>query len=129
MRLLRLAARVPRPVIAGCILLLGILGAVLYYRFDPESGFFPQCLFKVTTGLDCPGCGSQRALHALLRGDIGEAWGYNALFVAELPVIAVLLVLWTLPGRFPRAERLLYSRTFILAVLAAIIIWTIIRNI
>ena len=49
------------------ILLIIILGAV-YSVFDPlKSSFFPSCPFKSVTGLDCPGCGSQRAIYELLH--------------------------------------------------------------
>ncbi len=31
------------------------------------------CNFKASTGLDCPGCGMQRAIAALLKGNIWES--------------------------------------------------------
>lgn len=69
-----------RVLCAGLIL----LGAAIYvyYTYDPaENSWFPFCPFKALTGLECPGCGSQRAAHALLHGEIGEAFRYNALFI------------------------------------------------
>ena len=49
------------------------------------------CLFYELTGLYCPGCGSGRAVIALLHGQVGEAFSHNALlFVLGLPCGAVL---------------------------------------
>lgn len=101
---------------------------VLYFLFDPEATLFPRCMFLTLTGFQCPGCGSQRAIHALLHGDIPAAWHYNALLLAELPLVAVLVAMWICPGRWPRLEKALYSRGFILALLTVIIIWTVYRN-
>ena len=52
--------------------------------------FFPRCWFHETTGLLCPGCGSTRALHALLHGEWGRAWSLNPLAVIALPAVAGL---------------------------------------
>jgi hypothetical protein len=33
----------------------------------------PKCPFKMITGFSCPGCGIQRALYAIMHGNIKEA--------------------------------------------------------
>lgn len=64
--------------------------AYIYYRFNPASySFFPQCPFHYLTGLDCPGCGSQRAVFCLLHGDIMGAIHQNFLLVTSLPLLIV----------------------------------------
>ncbi|WP_259068496.1 DUF2752 domain-containing protein [Mucilaginibacter sp. X4EP1] len=74
---------------AAALILITILG-VVYYKYDPAKyGFFPKCPFYVITGLDCPGCGSQRALSSLLHGHLKQAIGYNLLMVICLPFLAV----------------------------------------
>ena len=114
---------------ATALIIMAVAAAVaVYFLLDPSAGVFPRCMFLTLTGWQCPGCGSQRALHALLHGEPGRAWAFNQLFAIEIPLIALLLVLWCLPGRFPRLERALYSRSFILAMLSIIIFWTIYRN-
>jgi hypothetical protein len=69
--------------------LLGVATLVLLRIFDPAtSGMFPPCPLHYLTGLYCPGCGSLRAIHALLQGDLRQAWAMNALTVVMLPFIA-----------------------------------------
>ena len=71
-----------------------LAGAVLFC-FDPsQCSFYPVCVFHVITGLQCPGCGTLRALHQLLHGHVLAALYYNALFVLGLPVGAVGGVYW-----------------------------------
>jgi hypothetical protein len=61
---------------------------VLLRVFDPAtSGIFPPCPVHYLTGLYCPGCGSLRALHALLHGDVRQAWAMNPLTMIVLPFL------------------------------------------
>ncbi|MCO5304293.1 MAG: DUF2752 domain-containing protein [Phycicoccus sp.] len=76
-------------------LALGAATAVLTARVwavDPhQAGHYPLCPIFAVTGLYCPGCGTLRATHALLHGDVGTAFHDNAIW----PVLAVVLVvLW-----------------------------------
>ncbi|HZY38727.1 MAG TPA: DUF2752 domain-containing protein [Mucilaginibacter sp.] len=64
--------------------------AIIYYRFNPAKySFFPKCPFHSLTGLDCPGCGSQRAFYFLLHGNIPAALSENVLLVASIPFLLV----------------------------------------
>ncbi|MCR8558430.1 DUF2752 domain-containing protein [Mucilaginibacter sp. BJC16-A38] len=63
---------------------------LIYYYYDPAKyGLFPKCPFYVITGLNCPGCGSQRAIHSLLNGNFKEAAGYNILLIISLPFLFI----------------------------------------
>lgn len=75
------------------LLLVGIVVlAIVYYRVSPTTSvFFPKCAFLMLTGLKCPGCGSQRAVHALLHADLASAFAHNALLVLSLPYLALLI--------------------------------------
>jgi Protein of unknown function (DUF2752) len=64
------------------------VGAILFC-FDPSSySFYPICLFHRFTGLLCPGCGSLRAMHQLLHGNISAGFHFNPLLVIALPMFA-----------------------------------------
>lgn len=75
------------------LLLIALVAlAIIYYRVSPTSSvFFPKCAFLMLTGLKCPGCGSQRAVHALLHADLVSAFAHNALLVLSLPYLALLI--------------------------------------
>lgn len=74
------------------LLLPGVLltWVVLLFLYDPEQheAFLP-CPFHWLTGLFCPGCGAQRAVHDLLHGRLLEAFGHNAALVAGLPLLGL----------------------------------------
>src|SRR6266536_3764949 len=72
-------------LILSSVALIG--GAAFLYNFNPSQfSFYPTCLFYKTTGLLCPGCGTLRAMHQLLHGQIQGAFRFNALLVSSLPI-------------------------------------------
>jgi hypothetical protein len=67
---------------------LALAGAVVLFSVEPTSTrWFPRCPFNALTGLHCPGCGTARALHQLLHGNVLAAFDLNALSTLLLPVI------------------------------------------
>jgi len=66
-----------------------IMGAgVLLFMYNPSvSSIFPPCPFHKLTGLYCPGCGSLRALHQLLHGNVLAALDLNFMMVLSLPFV------------------------------------------
>lgn len=75
-------------------ILLGI-GAIavlaLLCFFDPStSAIFPPCPTNALTSLYCPGCGTLRAMHALLHGDVKEALSQNILAVIFTPILPAI---------------------------------------
>jgi hypothetical protein len=107
---------------------LPLLGAaiVVLYLFDPSKGGFPACPFHALTGYLCPGCGSQRAVHDLLHGNVGKAFRHNALLVVSIPLLAMHGA-W---GRLFKATRPLSSHNGVVLAWAMLIIgWGILRNV
>lgn len=102
---------------------------VFYFNVSPDSGIMPACIFKKVTGWECPGCGSQRMLHALLHGEVLEACRYNPLIAAVAPLIPVMVWLELTRKSHPRRYARIYNK-YTPAIIGAIIVaWTIIRNI
>ena len=59
-----------------------------YYFINPSLAlWFPRCPIKFLTGFSCPGCGGQRATHALLHGNVGEALSYNYFYIIAIPFV------------------------------------------
>lgn len=69
----------------------GILGAgVLYGLVIRATGFGIPCMFRLVTGLKCPGCGVSHMALRLMAGDLPGAFRENAAIVCLLPLGAVL---------------------------------------
>ena len=120
---------VRKTVIAALIVAVVIAAIAVYKIFDPmESSIFPRCVFYSVTGLKCPGCGTQRALHAMLTGDFAAAWHYNAFLMVMLPVIVLLLGAEWLRKRTPRLYVAVNSKWVVALVLVAVMAWWIVRN-
>lgn len=102
---------------------------VVYTVFDPaETVWMPKCIVHTLTGLDCPGCGSQRAFHSLLHGDFKGMMQANAFLVVIVPILLLIGVVEIFPTRFPRLNKIIYHPWFILSLFFLVILWTIIRN-
>jgi hypothetical protein len=67
----------------------GVTGGVfILYSYPPaENSYYPGCQFHSLTGLHCPGCGTTRALHAILHGQVAQALAYNAVAFVAMPVL------------------------------------------
>jgi len=109
--------------------IVGVVAMVVYFFFDPATeNFFPGCVFLKLTGLKCPGCGSQRAVHSLLHLDFAAAFRYNALLVVSLPVVFFLLVVEMLRTRRPHLYRRVHSQAVIWTIVAIVLAWWVLRN-
>lgn len=102
---------------------------LFYFLVDPASNrFVPKCPFLMLTGYECPGCGSQRMLHALLHGDLAGAWHYNGLLMVMLPWIALLLVSEVYRKRCETLYRVVNHPVCVVLFCIAIVVWFIVRN-
>jgi hypothetical protein len=113
------------PVAAGA-LLAG--GCVALAAVDPSGGPI-LCPLRAVTGLYCPLCGGTRALHQLFTGHMSAAFGYNALVILALPVLAWIVfasLTATLDG--PRWPTVQLSPRATQALLVALIVFGVLRN-
>jgi hypothetical protein len=96
--------------------------------FDPSASvFFPKCPVMMLTGYPCAGCGSQRAIHALLHLDIRTALEYNVLVVIFVPILVLMFFSSAFRERFPKLYQLTHHKYVAYASLTVIILWWIIR--
>lgn len=110
-------------------LLVGGGAVLLMISFvDPSTpGYFPTCPFYAITGLDCPGCGALRCLHALIQGDLWQAADYNLMVVLALPYLAGCPVM-ALYRRVTNTPRWMPPSAIPWSVASLIILWWVARN-
>jgi len=112
-------------------LLLGGGIVLLYYFINPaDQEVMPKCMFHSTTGLHCPGCGSQRALHSFLQGNIIQGFKYNLLIGAGILVLLYKVFLLIRAKFYPeKRTNLLYNTKTPWIILSVILIFWLLRNI
>lgn len=119
-----IAIRAAAPLVA-----IGFVVAILL-RFPPALySFYPQCPIYQYFHIECPGCGTTRALAALLHGNVGEALRLNVFTTLLMPAAAAYAVLCyrrfleRKPFDLPRLPQ-----PAIYATLAAAILFAFVRN-
>ena len=114
----------------GALLAACVIGIVLLRIFDPAtSGLFPPCPMRYLTGWYCPGCGSLRAIHQLLHGNIRAAWALNPLTVSLLPFVTYGLASFALLEiRGCELPQPFLQASWIRAFCVAIVVFGIARN-
>ena len=113
------------------VLVIGSIGLLLWFnaRLFPSTSL---CWFKATTGYNCPGCGSQRALEALiLEWDVFLAFALHPLLTAICLMILPAGLLYLIDPIRTRhwLESTVEHPLFKWVVLLTVLIFTILRNI
>jgi Protein of unknown function (DUF2752) len=112
------------------ILALGLIIFATLFHFNPAGQpFYPVCYFHLLTGLNCPGCGSLRAVHQLAHGHLAAGLRCNVLLVLSLPVLAFIgarRFLRRLAGNPP--PRLVLRPAWVILFTAVLVIFGILRN-
>ena len=114
------------------IIFLVLLGGILLYNLNPtQYWFMPKCPFKLITGLNCPGCGIQRAIHALMHGEIKEAIHYNYYLLYSGPYAVSFLLVWLMPQNSFRdkLKSLIENKHVVNFYIVTFLMWLVIRNI
>jgi len=111
-------------------MLAAAVGVFLLRVFDPAAGgIFPPCPVHYLTGWYCPGCGSLRAFHALLHGNLVQAWAMNPLTVMLLPFLSYGLMSEALVGLRGRGlPQPTLSAGQIRALFVLIVVFGVVRN-
>ncbi len=113
-------------------MLAAIAAAVVALRIlDPAtSGVFPPCPLRVLTGWYCPGCGSLRAFHQLLHGNLRSALALNPFAVLASPFLSYGMASYAaLVVRGRHLPRVFLPALWIRALCVSIVAFGILRNI
>lgn len=107
-----------------------ILFIIYLFIMDPsKKGFYPPCPFFYLTGYYCPGCGTLRALHNLMHGNIYKALSYNILTIMLIPLVMYLLLIKLRLIKNPRLINHVFSKSFYTVLLSIIFMFWVLRNI
>jgi hypothetical protein len=97
------------------------LAVLALFWFNPTTaGFYPRCYFHELTGWYCPVCGTTRALHQLLHGNVAGAFRLNPLAISLLPLVGYFAV---------RGHRGTVKPIWIWMLVGVIIVFGVVRNI
>ena len=86
------------------------------------------CPFHLLTGLNCPFCGTQRMVWALLHGYVSEAFHYNPLVFCLLPVAVLVAGIYYFCKPLRPKMKWLYADKAIICYLFTALLWGIVRN-
>ena len=90
------ARRLRGPLASAAV--VGLASVALRLRDPHERGSWGLCPFKALTGWNCPLCGGLRAVNDLGHGQVSEALHSNLVFVASIPLVLALWLLWVRRG-------------------------------
>lgn len=107
------------------------MGIALYCFSPADYILWPKCPFKLLTGLDCPACGIQRFIHALLHGHWAEAVRYNYFLVYAFPYALSVAFIYYLPNGELRSRLsdVLESKIAVWIYVFSFCAWFVVRNI
>ena len=109
------------------ILLILFSFFTFFYLFDKCNIGIP-CIIKKTTGFECPGCGTTRAINSLIHLNINEALKYNALIFVTLPFLAYYFISSIYSWIFEKKMRQIPT-IIIIFLTVVVIVYGILRNI
>ncbi len=118
-----------RPWIYVAIVIAAVALILLYRYADFSQGYMPRCIVHTLTGWDCPGCGSQRMIQALLKGEFLRAWQYNYFLIPFLIILTVPFALTGVRRRHRVYDRFITSTPVAVALAILPFVWMLIRNI
>ena len=118
-------------VLTLIIVIVLILMLSLYYFVDPTSSkLFLKCLFFSISNFYCPGCGTQRAIHSFLKGDMIQGIRHNYMFILVFLVISYQATIFILDKLYSKKHlNLLHKSKTTNTIFILVILFWILRNI
>lgn len=114
-----------------CIPIVILTMGIFYFIINPNTfAFAPKCPFHSFTGLHCPGCGSQRAIHEILHGNIWTGLQHNFLILFAILIVSYkLYVSYVNNSSSQSNQNLLQHNAAPWLILALVLGFWILRNI
>jgi hypothetical protein len=72
----------------------GVAYTLLTHPTSSDAASTPNCIIKLTTGFDCPGCGGTRAFYYLMHGNVLAAARSHLVLVFAAPYLVYMYVAW-----------------------------------
>ncbi len=85
------------------IIVFIIVGYFLLYKYTDFIQAYTFCLFKTTTHIPCPACGSTRATIQLLHGNVVTSLLINPLGLVST-ILFIISICWMLIDIFKKEE-------------------------
>jgi hypothetical protein len=122
-----------RPAWLAPLAVLGCAAAAVGYvaandPTDAQRDPLGPCLFRVVTGLDCPGCGGTRMVWYLLHGNLPEAARHHLVALLLVPFVVYGYVAWTASRLFGTRIPWKPTKVFWLTVAIAWALFAVVRN-
>lgn len=112
--------------------IFGLIAILTLWFVNPEQAWWaPKCPVHLLTGLQCPGCGISRAIHALLHGRAAEAFAYNRFFIISIPYFLSVCAVMYIPAlhRHENLRRFVTGPVPAWGYIILFCIWFVVRNI
>ncbi len=103
----------------------------LYFLNPVDYIWIPKCPVNMILGIQCPGCGIQRAVHTFLHGYYKESLEYNYFLIISIPYLGLILIS-NLGGKGTikkRLQTIAYNNYIRNTFIFISISWFILRNI
>ena len=93
-------------------ILLVFAAALVFYNIPKKylGDAYPICLYRITLGKKCLGCGTTRAIWSVLHFNFKEAMEYNKLIVVIFPLLAGCCISWIMKNRDTGFEPAAFNR-------------------
>ena len=116
-------------LVAILLLMATVVGLCLYFGHPAEYAWLPACPFRVWTGLLCPGCGTLRATHYFLNGQLDIAFRCQPLLISLMPILILLSGKMLYEHWRNIQVTLPFERQLYWLILIAIVLFFVLRNI
>ena len=116
----------------GLICISVLIGITVLYWINPEDHMWmPKCPTKLLFNIDCPGCGFQRAIHAILHGEFKRAFALNPFLFLAAPYAIIAFSYENIRNNRikKKIECIVENRYMRYGYIALFFIWFVIRNI